>query len=159
MLTAGFTLLELLVVLSIAGLLASLVPSLMSAALPGTKLKIAARDLATVLRDSRSMAISRGHDIDVFVYFNSPGYIDGIGNAHDLPSGVKLEAWDDTELGELDATQSSTNPGDKLRIRFHPDGSSSGAAIVHRQGNLAYAVNVKWLMGRVTMSRSPQYAN
>jgi general secretion pathway protein H len=134
-LIAGFTLLELLVVLAIAGLLASLVPSLMSAALPGTKLKIASRDLATVLRNSRSMAVSQGHKVEI--------------RARD---DIDLEAF-------VAAPHTGSFPSDRFRIRFHPDGSSSGAAITLRQGRLAYTVDVEWLMGNVALSRSLQYAD
>ena len=159
-LIAGFTLLELLVVLAIAGLLASLVPSLISAALPGTKLKIASRDLATVLRNSRSMAVSQGRKVDVFVYFDARKYIDGNGNAHDLPAGVEIRARDDIDLEAfVAAPHTGSFPSDRFRIRFHPDGSSSGAAITLRQGRLAYTVEVEWLMGNVALSRSLQYAD
>ena len=48
--TRGFTLLEILVVMVIAGLMIALVPPLFSGAVSGTKLKASARDLAVVLR-------------------------------------------------------------------------------------------------------------
>ncbi len=58
----GFTLVELLVVLAIAGLLLAVTPPLISAAMPGVELKAAARRTAGALRLAREVAIASGRD-------------------------------------------------------------------------------------------------
>ena len=62
---SGFTLLELLVVLTIAGGLMALVPPMVSAVVPGTKFRVAALDLAASLRDARNLAITQSVPVDV----------------------------------------------------------------------------------------------
>ena len=69
--TAGFTLLELLVVLVIAGMLVAVVPAAVSAVVPGTKARTAAYDFASTLRDARNLAISQSTPVDVVLDLES----------------------------------------------------------------------------------------
>ena len=71
--TAGFTLLELLVVLAIAGMLVALVPAAVSAVVPGTKARTAAYDMASILRDARNLAISQSTPVDVVFDLDGQG--------------------------------------------------------------------------------------
>jgi general secretion pathway protein H len=137
---AGFTLLELLVVLAIAGLLVSIVPPVVSAVVPGVKLKVAARELAVTLRDTRNRAITRNAALDVTFEFEPPRYIAASGDPHLLPSGVQMTILDgDARSSEL---------------RFYPDGSSSGATVRIGKRDTHYLVDVGWLMGRVSVSEA-----
>ena len=152
---AGFTLLELLIVLAIAGLLVSLIPSLISAAIPGTKLKVASRDIAATLRDSRSKAVSAGKDIDVVISFDPPQYIVGGDQPHSFPDGVNVFVRNGTNVDSYAALHEQYwQSDDEFRIRFYPDGGSSGATITLKQDKLAYIVTVGWLLGGVSISRS-----
>ena len=43
---------------------------------------------------------------------------------------------------------------ENFRIRFYPDGSSSGGTITVARDNTAYDVSVDWLLGGVRVTRS-----
>lgn len=150
---AGFTLLELLVVLAIAGLLVSLTPPVISAAVPGARLRVATLDFAKMLRKSRNLAVSRGTDIDVVIDTEAPRYTVG-GTSSVLPSGIELDIRDSGFIvaGQLPAFADRL-PGDAFTLRFYRDGSASGAAIQLSQGRSAYRIDVDWLIGRVTVSK------
>lgn len=129
--------------LALAGLLMSLVPSLISAAVPGTKLRIESRDLAASLRDSRNRAIATGETIDVTIDFDPPQYNVDKKRPHELPSGISIGARKDLELQSYySLEQYGRSPDDRFRVRFYPDGSSSGAEITLRRDSLAYTVSV-----------------
>ena len=70
----GFTLLEIMVVMLIAGLMIALVPPLFSGAVSGTRLKGSARDLAIVLRETRSKAIIHNTEQLVHLDLKEPRY-------------------------------------------------------------------------------------
>ena len=150
--SGGFTLLELLVVLALAGLLMSLVPSLISAAIPGAKLRIESRDLAASLRDSRNRAIATGEILNVTIDLDPPQYIADNKKPHELPSSITIAARKELQLqSDYSLQQVAGSPEDKFRIRFYPDGSSSGAVITLQRDLLAYTVSVDWLLGSVSM--------
>jgi general secretion pathway protein H len=148
----GFTLLELLVVLALAGLLMSLVPGLISAAVPGSKLRIESRDLAANLRESRNRAIAIGQKLDVTIEFDPPQYIVANEEPHELAAGITIAARKDQELQpDYALRQFGQSHGDRFTVRFYPDGSSSGAVITLRNSPLAYTVMVDWLLGRFSL--------
>jgi len=154
-LIAGFTLLELLIVLAIAGILVSLIPSIISAAIPGTKLKVASREIAATLRDSRSKAVSAGKVFDVTINFDPPQYVVGGNQPHNFPDGVNVIVRNNTDIDSYAASPDQYRRSDDgFKIRFYPDGGSSGAIITLKQDKLAYIVTVEWLLGGVSISRS-----
>jgi len=153
---AGFTLLELLVVLTIAGLLVAVVPPVISAAVPGARLKVATRDFAMTLRQARSLAITRREETDVLIATEPAQYVVAGSNPSKLSGNIEL----DVRLGAfVAATQLSTFadalPRDKFTLRFYPDGSASGGEIRISQGRSAYLVGIDWLLGSVTVSKAP----
>jgi len=153
---AGFTLLELLVVLAIAGLLVALVPPLISAVVPGARLKVATRDFAMTLRQTRNLAITRGEEIDVVIAVEPPQYVVAGRNPSKLSGNIDL----DIRVNEfVAATQLSTFadalPRDTFTLRFYPDGSTNGGEIKISQGRSAYIVGIDWLIGSVTVSKAP----
>jgi len=131
----------------------SIVPSLISGAVPGTKLRMESRELAAVLRESRNRAIAIGDTIDVIIDLDSPGYLVEDRKPHELPAGVNLAARKilTLESGTL-RSSSGQFPPEKFRLRFYADGSSSGALITLRRKMLAYTVTVDWLFGSVVMT-------
>ena len=142
----GFTLLELLVVLVIASLLVALVPPLFSAAVPGARLKGAARDLATVLRETRSQAITRNREIVVRLNTESPGYsIDGA-NPRALPDRVKMSVLPAGQENALQATDHA--------VHFYPDGSTSGTRIDLSMDGRGYRLQVGWLLGSIEITEA-----
>lgn len=144
----GFTLLELLVVLTIAGLLVALVPPALSAALPGAKLSAATRGFVATLRESRNLAIGRGIEVDVI--FDTEEHQIEIADLRpqDLPGGINIDV-----RGQALAADNRL-----FVLRFYPDGSSSGAVVQISQGRSAYLVDVDWLLGTVEVTKAKAHA-
>jgi len=148
----GFTLIELLVVLTIAGLLTTLVAPLYSKAVPGVRLKVAARDFAISLRDARSRAISTGRQTDLKLIEDPPSYMVGDTPAISLPRGVFMTAYNyfTAPQGSL-AGADALSGQDNVFIRFYPDGSSNGSVVKVSNSGAAYRIDVSWLMGDVNI--------
>jgi general secretion pathway protein H len=137
----GFTLVELLVVLAIAGLLLALTPPLITAALPGVELKAAARRTAGSLRLAREIAVAKGRDTAWVLDIAQHRYrIEGDHRSGRLPSGLELKL-----VAAADEMQSDTVGA----IRFYPDGSSSGGRVILKRGDGGFQVGVNWLTGRI----------
>ncbi|WP_295588061.1 GspH/FimT family pseudopilin [uncultured Lamprocystis sp.] len=143
----GFTLIELVVVLAIAALLMTVVPPLISAALPGVELKAAARRTAATLRLARETAIRTGMDTVLVVdveerLLELPGF-----RTVSLPRRLQVK---------LDAAQREMLDDQRGAIRFFPDGSSTGGVILLARGDAredsGFQVGVNWLTGRVRMA-------
>jgi general secretion pathway protein H len=150
---AGFTLLELLVVLAIAGLLVALVPPLVSAAVPGTKAKVAARDLASTFREAHNQAISGGTAVEMQFTFDPPKYRIQGGPDHQLPAGIQMMFLEDgTGAAATTVADLARADDETYSLIFYPDGSSTGAAIRLGRDDLHYRISVGWLMGRVEIS-------
>jgi general secretion pathway protein H len=140
----GFTLLEIMVVMIIAGLMVALVPPLFSGAVSGTRLKGSARDLAVALRETRSQAIIRNSEQLVHLDLESPRYRIGNAKPRALPADVVMDV--ETITGER-VDQMSQHV-----VRFYPDGSSSGELITLIGGNQAYHLQLNWLTGSITIT-------
>jgi general secretion pathway protein H len=142
----GFTLIELIVVLAIIGLVLALVPGLLLRPQPGLDIEVAARALADGLRQTRSQAMLRNRE-EVF--------------AVDVEQGL-FRAGRDRALRQLDrkielrlyTAEAELLGGDGGRIRFFPDGSSSGGAIDLRLADQESRVSVDWLTGQVEIARA-----
>jgi general secretion pathway protein H len=154
--TAGFTLLELLVVLAIAGLLATLVPAAVPAVVPGVKARMAAYDLASTLRDARSLAISRSTPVDVLFDLESASYAVAGSPATGLPRGLVLaigqRSGHASDTGRA-VRHSSSGREQPVTLRFYPDGSSSGLDLrMGPEGGGGYVVRVDWLFGGASVA-------
>lgn len=140
-LEAGFTLLELLVVLAIlGGALALAVPAFDRLA-PGVALRATARDTAAMLRHARDLAIAGNREIAVVVDLDRRSI--GIDSSNtveriDLDYGISL----------FSAAEERLDRG-AGRIRFFPDGSSTGGRIGFSSGGARYDVIVSWVTGGV----------
>lgn len=151
--TAGFTLLELLVVLAIAGLLISLIPPVISAAVPGARLKLETLDLAQALRASRNEAVNRGTQIDVVIDAEAQRYEVG-GSTSVLPDGIVVRILEDRYFdARISPASARRLPSDPYTLRFYPDGGASGATIRLSQDRAAYLIDVDWMIGRVSISK------
>ena len=124
---AGFTLLEMIVVLVVLGLALGLVMTHGPARSPRLELDAAARQVAGALRLARSRAIAQERTVPVA--FATGGY--------EL-DGDAAVSW----------AADVTPMGDRV-ISFTPDGGSSGGRIVLRGGGHQVAIGVDWLTGRV----------
>ena len=139
----GFTLLELLVVLSIIGLLSMVV----LVSLPGSRdtlnLKLSARDVMAQMTESRNQAIRTRREVRFFLDLSQKEYwVEDLGDRRRLADDMELEIY--TAKGEQGANNVAA-------IRFFPDGSSTGGYIrISREGS-NYRIAVNWLTGKIVM--------
>jgi general secretion pathway protein H len=132
--SSGFTLIELMVTLSLAGLLLALVPPLLDKGGDRARLAHDRRLLLSQLRLARSQAIAGNRPVALRFDLDHRLFgIESLGQKIDDSIAVTL----DTPLAEAG------------EIRFFPDGSASGAVIglANRSGRVRLAVD--WLTGSV----------
>ncbi len=142
---AGFTLLELLVVLVLVALVVALAPPLWSNAVPTAEHRAVTRQVAQMLRMARAEAVARR--IDVPVRFDLAANTISL-QAHKtlrLPEGITIELTT-TEAEKLDEQRAA--------VRFYPDGGSSGGRVTLRAGERAYRVDIDWLTGRIAIDET-----
>lgn len=141
--SAGFTLLELLVVLMLMVMVYALAVPMISAGMPGTELKGAARQLAAGLRQARSLAVTRKEESTLILDVEQRNFkVSGDQRRYALPAKVDISLF---------TAQSELLPDKIGAIRFYPDGSSTGGRITVKSGVRKYEINVDWLTGQVTI--------
>ncbi|MGH8550603.1 MAG: GspH/FimT family pseudopilin [Methylococcales bacterium] len=137
----GFTLLEMLLVLTIAVVAMVLVVPNFSKGLDSVRLQSASREIASSLRYLRGHAVSKNKETEFNVDVKTNVYhITGRNNAYSIPHTIRMRlVTADTEVsGE-----------DQGTIRFYPDGSSSGGRVTLEAGNRKRLVDVNWLTGHI----------
>lgn len=152
----GFTLLETLVVLVIAAVLISIVPSVFSAAVPGAKFKAAVSELEQALEAARRSAIHSARTVDLVIDAEAGRY----GNDTkivQLPPGTVVRTL--PGIGMANETRLSDTLSGPMHARFYPDGSSSGGIISLMRDGAHYVITVDWLTGRVDVSRMWAHAD
>lgn len=137
---AGFTLIEVLVVLAIVGLSLALLATRGPLRSAAADLRAAAGEVSQALRLARARAIATDRTVVVALDPTANAFRVGNGPAQPLPRGVALEAV---------AVQGSA-PGVAV-VRFAPDGSASGGRITLSAGSRRAVVAVEWLTGRVSV--------
>ncbi len=139
----GFTLLELLVVISLLAMALAVVPPILTSATATAELKGAARELASALRHARSRAIARSQDTALTLNVRTRRYrVTGTQRQHTLPADVEFKVY---------GAASESPDEDTGGIRFFADGSSTGGRISLARGARTLAVEVDWLLGRVSI--------
>jgi general secretion pathway protein H len=141
---AGFTLIETLVVLAIVAFSFMLVAGYRPPWSSGLEIDAAATRLAAELRLVRSEAIAANQSATFELDVAGRRYRSGSSPVRVLPARVEVELL--TITGE----QTRSVAG---RIRFHPDGSSTGGRIVLADGSRRIAIGVDWLTGRVSVAK------
>jgi general secretion pathway protein H len=140
---AGFTLIEMVVVLAILGFALALIVGYRPPWSRGFGIEATAAELAAQLRLGRSEAIAGNRPVSFALDVASHRYRLGAAPPRPLPAQLSLELL--TVAGE----RRTAIAGD---IRFNPDGSSTGGRIVLADGRRRVAVGVDWLTGRVSVA-------
>jgi general secretion pathway protein H len=135
--TAGFTLIEVVAVMLIVSLTASIVMATL-AGTGRTRLKALALETAALLRRERLGAILTGHNRDVFL---DNRQLVGQAGSVAIPNDVVLAILGAKSL--LRERQSI--------VRFHPDGASSGTVLRLSREGAGYEVRVNWFTGGVVV--------
>ena len=135
---AGFTLLELLVVLVIMALAATAVMSVGRSSLESARVRSFMVETEAMFRDARTAAIETGAQTAVMIDAKGRrlSLADG-GRVLDIPRGVSL-----------DAKVAVPKDGGLPSIRFFPSGGSSGGQLTFNFRGRSYALRVNWLTGR-----------
>ncbi|MCC7049391.1 MAG: GspH/FimT family pseudopilin [Alphaproteobacteria bacterium] len=136
----GFTLIELLVVLAIVALIALIVPPLTGHASDDAKIKAAARTLAADFRWLRQQAVTQRRETSADIQVLANKYARSVDNfTRTLPPNAKIvfkPAFPSQSLADA-------------RIRFFPDGTSTGGQIDLASSVRTYQVSVSWPFGHV----------
>lgn len=139
---AGYTLLELLLVLAIAAGLLSLVPPMFGSAISANEPRTAARQVMAALRYARSEAVSLRQPVAFTLDLEQRRYqVDGR-PVVPLPPSLQLS---------LVTADSEVHGSGRGAIRFFADGSASGGRITVGGAVSRYEVDVAWLTGQVTL--------
>ena len=141
---AGFTLIEMLVVLLIMGVLIALAPAAFQRVVPGLEMKASAREVAGLLREARGQAIRDNRETTVLIDTEAKVYRLGQdASGRELSQRVNISLL--TAVSEqLDETRG--------RIRFFPDGTSTGGRVTLSRDDRKFDITVDWLTGLVAIS-------
>ena len=139
----GFTLLELLAALAIAGLVLAVSVPASVRLYESMQYREAVRDVITLFASARYTAITSGRAQNVEIRpatrelrLNS--------TVKQLPDDVRLSVESAKEL----------NQGDVGIIRFYPEGGTSGGGVsIENANGSGVKVSVDWLLGRVSQEK------
>jgi general secretion pathway protein H len=136
----GYTLLEILLVLGLLGLTAALaLPALVQPS--GTELRTAAGTVAAGLRRAREAAVNGQAATSLTLDLEARSFqVSGAASGRQLPARLELSLF--TAESEIESDR-------RGRIRFFPDGSSTGGRVTLASGERRYVVDVDWLTGQV----------
>ncbi len=137
----GFSLLELLVVLVIVALMATVVGVSISRSISGAEVRSASRDLTAALRYTRGQAILTRSEKTLSVDVEKREY--------QAPDKPVVTIPEDMTIRLLTAQTEQTGESAGT-IRFFPDGSSTGGKVTLAAGEREWVVNVGWLTGEIS---------
>ena len=140
---AGFTILEIVVVLVLAGIIYSLMLAVPMRGASVADLKSTARTLASGLRQAQSTAMVTRRDAVLSMDLEAREFVmPGDSEPRRLPDNIDFKLY---------TAQSEVSSDRKGAIRFYPDGSSTGGRITVSSGERKFLVDVDWLTGRVSI--------
>lgn len=140
---SGFTLLEMLVAITIAAIVMGVSAPAMQRLYVSSQYHAAVNDIITLLSSARYQAIRRGGQADVVI---NP-------ETREISLGEKVQSLPKSLHVEVLGSRELNRDGAGI-IRFYPDGGSSGGYVnLTSDNNKTVQVQVDWLLGRVTLCR------
>ena len=139
----GFTLLELLVVLALLSLVASIATPNMVSFYHSSKQGALTREVVFKLGKARTAAIETGTPVDFIFSYEEQSF--GVKSSiQKVPSGFVLDM--------ISAQEIAVDHG-WFAIRFYPDGSSTGGTvdIISHQTQVVIHVRIDWLLGYIEL--------
>lgn len=143
----GFSLLEVIAVITIIGLAYVLLPKMVFSGVSGAELRSNARAVATGLRRARDAAINTKREAVMSINLESREFT--------LPNDNKLHKLNDLLDVKLYTSEADLVSEKVGSIRFYPDGSSNGGRVTVGAGERGFAIDVDWLTGHVTIKDKP----
>ncbi len=140
---SGFSLVELLVALTLVIGALAIAPTFFAKGISSTELKSSVRRLAAGLRETRSEAVARNRPRVFMLDVDERHFAIGQGaQSNPLPKALDLK------LKTAESEQLSETLGG---IRFFPDGSSTGGEITVSNDTRSLRVTVNWMTGRIVV--------
>jgi general secretion pathway protein H len=140
--TRGFTLIEMLAVVALIALTMTVVAVSVGGGLSGARVKGASRDLVASLRYTRGQAIVKREEQTLTVDVEQRRFRAPNKKWIELPKDMSMKLF--TARSELEEEGVG-------RIRFFPDGSSTGGHIDLLHKDAVWRVEVLWLTGEVSV--------
>ncbi len=143
----GFTLLELLLVLGILAMAATLVVPSVSG-LDNRRFDARVREATALLNGARRSAVVEG--LPTSAVFAGSGAA-----ASASPETPRVRRWtDDTiELGFREERDGESEPGERIEIVFYPEGGATGGTLVLRRDGRRAEIRIDPFSGRVRTER------
>ena len=141
---AGFSLVELIVVMVLVGLLFAVVGVSVSRSVSGAEIRNAAREVTAGMRHTRGQAIIQRQQQVFRVDANARTWQAAGGEPVQLPEGLDITL--NTARSELTGEAAGG-------IRFYPDGASTGGNVVLSRDGREWRINVAWLTGEIAIER------
>lgn len=132
-----------LAVILLIGIAAAAVAVSVTQGLASARVAAASGELAAALRATRTQAIVHGNEHTFAVDTRANTYRADDGKTVRLPSGMRVGITSAKE----DQVNATTG-----RIRFFPDGSSTGGHITLQSNQRQWRVSVSWLTGAVSVA-------
>lgn len=139
---AGFTLIEILVVLAIVTLAIALIAGRGQLGSRTLSAEAAAVQMATDLRAARAQAILHNRPVAVTIDLDRRVWTAGDGTKRRFPRATEIRIT--TVAGETRAKTAA--------ISFQPDGSCTGGSVVLVDGARQWRIGIDWLSSRVSVS-------
>lgn len=141
---AGFSLLEMLLVMALVAAASLLAVAAFGGGMQGMKLRAGVKEVAAQMRFARAVAISSGQPQDVVIDPQARRWQGAKGRSGSLPDGGEIVFTGAREVQPEDG---------KGAIRFFPDGAATGGRVRMLANGGGWDVDVGWLTGEVRVSR------
>lgn len=145
---AGFTLLELMVVMAILVLMVSAVPIAINRMMPGRRVAVTAERISTAVRDAQAMSTATGTPVSLEVGRRDITAVQVTRRSAQPVSHKVLTTSSSTELKVNDDDGRPTTA-----VIVYPDGATSGGSIDIIDGTHQARISISALLGRVSMLR------